>query len=636
MSYINNIKLNNLIRDVNQLETTVANMVAGGAPVIAGNIDMNNHSLTEVATVEFNSDHTLGTSGADLTYDNAVVVTNNNITTYETDNLNPSGDINMDGHYIVDAGKIGFNGSTYPLMIDGSQNLTWNGDPVVTSTNITTYETNNSSASSDLNMNGHSVLDAISLQITDSMNGHEGEKTSLVMLNGGLSTVSASNDEDVRLYIHINETAGQPSYTDFRGQSITNVNQITFSTGGDLFVDGTPQQKLIYGGNSVVLTDTNYESYITFPPDAGFVDTANANLNMSNFQLNNVSSLDFGGSTALTVDGSDDLTFNSQVVLRADNYETYITFPPDSGFVSTANANLNMANHEINNASSIDFGSSKVISIDANDNFTYNNEMVVVRPQYLPTYTLATNGSCTVVDTETANLPIVTISNDQINFSEGFRLSLNIPQFEFDTDDNYLFSIAVKLHTSQFANNGIMFQIKSDAFTTENLGSYSSLTGTFDFNPSTAVSGNVTINNMSAPVDPSTTEDYDIYVIVGTQGVGNDFSSTQINVSLQTLNSSVYDNLDLGTFGVKLDSKVLTNTSGNLTFDGNDVAVKNNDGNIDLQDGGIVLNTKVLTNTSGSLTYDANNVIVDSTYCRRYLCRLHLQYCKQSQFKKAQ
>ena len=110
-------------------------------------------------------------------------------------------------------------------------------------------------------------------------------------------------------------------------------------------------------------------------------------------------------------------------------------------------------------------------------------------------------------------------------------MSLNIPQFEFDTDDNYLFSIAVKLHTSQtnqFADNGIMFQIKSDAFTTENLGSYSSLTGTFDFNPSTAVSGNVTINNMSAPVDPSTTEDYDIYVIVGTQGVGNDFSSTQI------------------------------------------------------------------------------------------------------------
>ena len=47
------------------------------------------------------------------------------------------------------------------------------------------------------------------------------------------------------------------------------------------------------------------------------------------------------------------------------------------------------------NASSLDFGSQKVISTDANEKLTYNGQMVVTRPQYLPTYVLATNESLT-------------------------------------------------------------------------------------------------------------------------------------------------------------------------------------------------------------------------------------------------
>ena len=47
-NFIQNIQINNLNKRVNALATEVANIVVGGAPVISGDIDMNNNSITEI------------------------------------------------------------------------------------------------------------------------------------------------------------------------------------------------------------------------------------------------------------------------------------------------------------------------------------------------------------------------------------------------------------------------------------------------------------------------------------------------------------------------------------------------------------------------------------------------------------
>ncbi|NBX75072.1 MAG: hypothetical protein EBQ92_00760, partial [Proteobacteria bacterium] len=541
--------MNNLQKELNALETTVANMQVGGAPLISGDLDMNSHAINELTSLQFATNHTVTTSGSNLTFDNNVVVTEDNIETY---NNSMSSNLDMNGNYVVDAGKITFQGSNYPLMVDTSNNVLWNGDVIVTSDNITSYETNNSSANGNLDMNGNDILNMVSFQINDSAT--EGVKTNFVCYDGGLASVDNQDSLDARLYIQINETPGRPYFTDFRAHPITNVSQLSFTAGSgySLFVDGTPQNRLIYAESQVVLTDTNYGTYITFPPGDGFVETADANLDMANFQINNAASLDFGNTAVLAVDGNDDLTYNTNVILRSDNWSSYVT-----DFNNSADGDLNMSHYQINNAASLDFGSGTVISTDPNYKLVYNQEMLVTRPQYLPTYVLATNESLTFADTS-QTLPSITIPNDKINFDEGFRIDLNVPQYVFDTNDEYLISICVKLHTTQ-ANqytDGILFQVKSDAFTTTNLGSYSSLIGTFDFYPTTPVSGNVTINNMNSPVVSNPTDDYDVYVVVSAQTAGNDFSTSQFNLSLQTLSSNVYDNLDLGTFGLVLNESV--------------------------------------------------------------------------------
>ena len=699
MSYLLNIKVNNLARDLNDLEDTVANLQIGGAPNIAGDLQMNDHSIQEINTLEFNSNHVLAVSNSDLTYDNGIVVTADNIDSYVSA-FNPTAteDLNMGGHYVIDAGKITFLGSTYPLLVDNSNNVTWNGDVIVTSDNIGNYQ--KYTASQNLNMNGNAITNTTNVAFTDTtelrsanasavtytLNPSTTQNGNTFVVGGGNSggfrsnqsiqyatvtasisiadpplqtsygigfhtDASASNplyginlypytqvfqrlnngnvdatipftalNADVRMQIsgqtmrvfindveestlEINLPTDVPYYLVFSGffASYVTVSNLTFAETPTLLYD-----------DSIVLTADNYATYIDFPADTGFVPLASADLDMATHDIDNVGTLSFSAGGTLSTDGAD-LILNTDTVLTSANYTNYLT--SDTGFVPTADQNLNMSNHEINNVSSLDFGSNKVLSLDVNNNPCWSDTLIVTRPQYLPTFPLAESATVTLYN-NSYTLPAVTIPNDKINFNGGsFRITLNVPQFEFETNDEYLISIGVKLHSTQ-ANqyaDGIMFQVKSDAFTiTNNVAGYSTLSGTFDFN-STTSGNNVTINNMSSPVVPNPTDDYDVFVIFGVQSTDNDFNTSQFNLSLEILDADIYDNLDMGTFGISLNDKVLTNTDGALTFDG--VTLLTTESTFDQIE---FTDSSILTVSNSKLLYQSYPVSVGSQYDKRY------------------
>ena len=74
-SFTNGIKLNNLQIQLNTLETEVSNIIAsgggGGTGGIIGDLNMNNHSVTNVSTIQLNNSKIIGyDSNNKLTYDN--------------------------------------------------------------------------------------------------------------------------------------------------------------------------------------------------------------------------------------------------------------------------------------------------------------------------------------------------------------------------------------------------------------------------------------------------------------------------------------------------------------------------------------------------------------------------------------
>jgi hypothetical protein len=100
MSFLNNIKLNNVQRQVNELEQQVAALQIGGAPVVAGNIDMNGHSLTELNTIFF------GNTGMSIT------------STPNAINLNGA-NVNVSSLSIA---NMSISGSTGTLVINNNDN----------------------------------------------------------------------------------------------------------------------------------------------------------------------------------------------------------------------------------------------------------------------------------------------------------------------------------------------------------------------------------------------------------------------------------------------------------------------------------------------------------------------------------
>ena len=162
-NYVLSIKVNNLQRELNTLENTVANLQIGGETVISGNLQMNDYSIQEINTLQFNTGEVLETSSGNLVFNEDTVVTSSNIGTYQQ--YAASDNFDLQGNYLLNAGKITFEGSINPLMVV-SDNILWNNNPIVTSANISNYESY--TANQDYDLDGNSLTNTNSIIFTDS------------------------------------------------------------------------------------------------------------------------------------------------------------------------------------------------------------------------------------------------------------------------------------------------------------------------------------------------------------------------------------------------------------------------------------------------------------------------------------
>ena len=410
-------------------------------------------------------------------------------------------DLSLNDHSLIDVDTIQFSPSGTLTVADDQ--LTFNNEPIGGVQNPLT---------SNLNCNNLDLTNVHSVQFQDVLTPTL--QTYFYTIGGGLSSVNGDGDgDDTRLYIYINETSGKPYFTDYRGYPITNVSSIEIT-------------QINFGSDTLAVNDDNIE-------------------------------------------------YNGSIMMTAANVNDYVTGGGSGGWVNTATSSLSMANYQINNISELDFGPGKVVTPDSANNLTYKNEMVVVRPKLQPTYDLA-DGATISMGNNTITLPPVTIPNSDINFSGSFQLVLDMVNYQFELNNNYLIGVGVKTHTTQ-ANvftNGTMILFDSSSFT-DSGGTMSGTTITFNSNSPTGTGG-VFTNNLGSPL--STSEDYEFYVIFSSKTGDDDCSCSNFNLSLKLMDSDVYGDLDIGANGLIMDNTKLQNVGGNLIWNNNKTLLTNQDG----------------------------------------------------------
>jgi hypothetical protein len=194
---------------------------------------------------------------------------------------------------------------------------------------------------SSLDMSYNGIIHLRYATIQDSVNT---QMYTLVSENGGLTMMNNMDAEDIQHTLTVNETLGKPSFLDFRGGTLQNVNII------DL------------GGCSI---GTNSSSEMT----------VSTTLNLQNNNIDGVRGLSFFNAPDLTIDLNNNLLYNNSIVVNADNIEGYIS---QANWEPTASSDLNMSTHNIEMTTGKLLMNNNSISSDADNDLSYNSSKVLV------------------------------------------------------------------------------------------------------------------------------------------------------------------------------------------------------------------------------------------------------------------
>lgn len=453
-SLFNNVRINNIYHDLKDLEQVVNGLVTGGGGTISENLDMNGYNLTDTGAIQFSNTGTLTVNeDSQLTFNDAVI-----------------------------------NGGVQNPM------------------------------SADLDCGTHNIANLRYLNMNDSANS---EQYYVLLEDGTLAVENTSNSDDFQQFISINRGGGGYNHsTNFYQFGLEDVASVAFYNLAE---------------NPATLTTTTT---------------------------------------------GDALTFNGSVMVTAANIEDYVS-GGGGGWVSTATSNLDMANYEINSLSSIDFGSGKDVGVDSANNLIYKQSLVVTRSQLQPTYSIADGASILMANNSVATSPVLTIANSDMSFSGSFQFELTMNHYTFDENNSYYIGIGVKTHTTNQVvfSGGAMVLFDSSAFTnTDNGdGSFGLAGTTITFDASTATgTGGLYANNLGSPL--STDEDYDFFAILSSQTGDDDCACDDFTLVLTAMNSDVYGNLDIGDNSLVLNNKLLANVGGSLVWDGTKTLLTNADG----------------------------------------------------------
>ena len=401
MSFITNLKINNLTNQLQDLETVVSNMQIGGAPVIAGNIDMNSHSLNEVGAINwYDNDsniHTLTSESGYLKYDSAVVLFENSA-------------INMGGNQISDTGSIIFTNNAILNPVQNSTDLALNNQKIATYSNLgvlnapsgvnlgisllkTTngfLQYNNQNvviSETNQQLGGNDLLGVGQIGFADANTsiltvvGDNLEFNNNVLLDGGNYSSIIDNLPNITSLPNL-----------VLPNDLTDIESITFKNGLLNNILSLNSNGQFQSQNDALMTANN----------AGSV-----NLNLNNHALNNVSTISFEAGSQCNITGSNEyLLFNNTPLLKvgdspnfpsltiaglilepADNDPTklsingteiiYTLTEGQTVLTTPLSSDLNMNNYDLTQVANISFGSNNMIlRCDQDENLLFRDAVV--------------------------------------------------------------------------------------------------------------------------------------------------------------------------------------------------------------------------------------------------------------------
>ena len=365
MSLLNNIKINNLIKDVNDLQEQITAIITTGTSTITAELDMNNNSIIEVTSLQLGANHTVTLQpyeGNDQLLDISAGV-------------NVGGDILLNNNDVRNIKTISFYGNTDQLNLNSNDNLQFGNNQILTTplqsdldmsgnkiTDLPTPTTNSEPVTLGyFNQNIPSITNLIENPLTENLDADNNsllniQSLSLVdvlqpankyyanIFNGSFMNTNIDNGND-RLHIIATNEGGPafPYNTDFRSLPITNLSQLGFNDGG-------------------VISKANNTFQFNQP------------LDLNNNYLKDVHNIQFYNSGTLTTDTSDNLEYNNNVVITTDNIAQYIQ---EHNWTGEAESDLHMNTFNINNVNNIQLQQASAITLNDNDDICYNSKKLL-------------------------------------------------------------------------------------------------------------------------------------------------------------------------------------------------------------------------------------------------------------------
>ena len=568
-SFFDNIRFNNLQLEIKALQNTVTSLAVdiGNTGGIIGDLNMNNHNVTNVNTLNFNGGSSITSSGGEALFLNGYYVY-------------LGGGLEGQGNYIHNVSGLECNtinsGATATLQTvsTNSLNLPYNNTIVGVTGGITV---NGSSVlvspiSSDFSLNNHNLtnVNQISLEngVTMSTDPNSGitittPRTpinldgSVIYLNGSVEC-GANNVHSVGDLSCVTMEASTSLSAPLA--NVTTANLTTANVGTlDLGSGNT-----ITGGYGITLNTNDYPFF------------CNTNIELSGHYLHNVSDLTTNTITAaaqvtvetvpLTANAGKLLVSGNEVVTSA-NVNAYV------GEFAVGDADINMQKHNILNAGKVDVYGQVLQS--QGDNLTVNNNLVVTQTlasdPTTTTYTMFSNYSVVGNTGQSQLLGPLTITNNNLNW--------NTDIFTWTwTEDfgNSLATLPINGHSlcvtttdgsPLFEASGKLFSINGNYSSTSQLN----LSYTQTFQSGSVDPSDLYTNYWSnTPLVQNYTGDYKIYFLIDNEGSGaRNIPACTLTMTLQVQHFPYLPlNVDSLTFGA---GNVLNSTNSNLQWKGDDI-----------------------------------------------------------------
>jgi hypothetical protein len=376
-NFFENLKLNNLQKKVNALATEVSNIIVGGAPVISGDIDMNNNSIKEIEQLIFNSGNAFIENNGIMTFANKELLTTNDLIPYQLQTSNSDFDLN--NHKLWNINGLEIIDNTVPGT---TKNFTLINGGLVSAdgadTRLYLYTNESGDQPHYLNFGTYALENVGSIEF--------GTNGSSLTSTDGESLLY--NGREIASYQLLDDINGQNQHSlrQITGIQMTSGGGLTFGTQNELTVD-PDSQNLTYN-NVPIVNASDFQSYL---PPPQWVNTATSSLNMQNYNITNINnlvsgavgpnSINFNNDTSkkLTVLNGD-LQYQGATVITNSDFASYL---PPANFYPTANQDLNMNNYSIRDAS---VGEFNAINLAGNTNYhlsatadglLYNNNVVI-------------------------------------------------------------------------------------------------------------------------------------------------------------------------------------------------------------------------------------------------------------------